>query len=243
MESYEKVIPDELVRATAQYFAHADMNQSREALKEFQEKQPAVIEFSTSLGRELSEEARNMLVYLSMVLWKIFDSAADGNFPKIEMEELEKSFEEMEDFFLKSEQMPEEEFLNKFQKEFPLRQPFVYEYLFQKLLNPEGESPWPEKELMLLFLALSSLLAVFSRKYEMLKSCSAGDSYSVAGSSVLQFKRRFARLFVHWFNPRSPSAVEVTVGWRFFALLRMTEKPGCRVAAEGGCTEAAVSIT
>ena len=167
-ESYEKIIPDELVRATAQYFAHADMNQSREALKEFQQKQPAVIEFSTSLGRELSEEARNMLVYLSMVLWKIFDSAVDGKFPPIKMEELEKTFEEMEDFFLKTSQVPEEDFLSEFQKKFPLQQPFVYEYLFQKLLNPEGESPWPEKELMLMFLTLSSLLAVFSRKYEAL---------------------------------------------------------------------------
>ena len=175
LKSFEKIIPDELVLATDHYFAHADLKQSRQALREFQEKQPAVAEFATSLGKELSEDGRNLLVYLSMVLWKIFDSAAKGAFPSLQMKELEKMFEEIENFFLQMKHVSEEEMLTRFQEKFPIQQPFVYQYLFQKLLKPDSTSAWPENELLVLFMALSSLLAVFSRKFEELPD-SAGEN-------------------------------------------------------------------
>jgi len=160
------MIPEALVRATDQFFAHANLEESRKALKEFEQKQPNVVEFATTLGKELSEEGRRMLIYLSMVLWKIFDSASEGNFPLLDAEELEKSFEAIEDFFLQKKDQSEDEILNKFQEEFPILQPFVYQFLFQKLLQPDEAQSWPESELLLLFMALSSLLNLFSQKYE-----------------------------------------------------------------------------
>ena len=165
-DSFAEIIPEELVRTTDQFFAHANLEESRAALKEFEQKQPKVVEFATILGKELSEEGRNMLVYLAMVLWKIFDSAAEGKFPLLTVEELEKSFEAIEDFFLRGKDHSEDEILNKFQEEFPIRQPFVYQFLFQKLLQPSDGKSWPESELLLLFMALSSLLNLFSQKYE-----------------------------------------------------------------------------
>ncbi|NOY77183.1 MAG: hypothetical protein GXO76_04870 [Calditrichaeota bacterium] len=168
-DSYEKMIPEELVRATGQFFAHANLEESRAALKEFEKKQPNVVEFVTALGKELSEEGRNLLVYLAMVLWKIFDSAAEGNFPLLDQEELEKNFEAIEDFFLQEKDQSEDEILTRFQEKFPIRQPFVYQFLFQKLLQPEDNRTWPENELLLLFISLSSLLNSFSERYENMK--------------------------------------------------------------------------
>jgi len=168
-DSYEKIIPEELVRATDQFFAHANLEESRAALKEFEQKQPKVVEFVTTLGKELSVEGRNLLVYLAMVLWKIFNSAAEGDFPLLTEEELEKSFEEIEDFFLQEKDQSEDEILNKFQEKFPIRQPFVYQFLFRKLLQPGDGKTWPENELLLLFISLSSLLNSFNERYENVK--------------------------------------------------------------------------
>ncbi|HDZ12371.1 MAG TPA: hypothetical protein ENH53_09140, partial [Bacteroidetes bacterium] len=77
-KAYDKIISEELVRTTDRLLGHLDLEKSRQVLQEFQDRQPNVVEFATSLGKELSKEGQNLLVYLAMVLWKIFDSAAAG---------------------------------------------------------------------------------------------------------------------------------------------------------------------
>ncbi|GBE28221.1 hypothetical protein BMS3Bbin03_02160 [bacterium BMS3Bbin03] len=166
-KAYDKIISEELVRTTDRLLGHLDLEKSRQVLREFQDRQPNVVEFATSLGKELSKEGQNLLVYLAMVLWKIFDSAAAGAFPEVFAEDLDKFFETIEHFFLESKEQTEDGILNRFQEQFPIQQPFVYQYLLQELLHPDDDhASRPENELLLLFMALNSLLNLFSQKYE-----------------------------------------------------------------------------
>ena len=165
-KAYDKIISEELVRTTDRLLGHLDLEKSRQVLREFQDRQPNVVEFATSLGKELSKEGQNLLVYLAMVLWKIFDSAAAGAFPEVSAEDLDKFFETIEHFFLESKEQTEDGILNRFQEQFPIQQPFVYQYLLQELLHPDGRAARPENELLVLFMALNSLLNLFSQKYE-----------------------------------------------------------------------------
>lgn len=162
----DSIIGEDQVRIVAQFFANASDDQTVEALKEFLEKQPEAVEFVASLGQELSEEARQSVMYLALVLWKIFDSAANGNFPAATPKEIEKVYEKLENFFWKFRNISDDNFLNAFQKRFPIQQPFVYEFIFSELLGQDEGESWSEDDLLLMFLILNALIMVFNKKYE-----------------------------------------------------------------------------
>lgn len=132
-----KTIPEEIVEKTWQEVAGLSPDKAKREMTKIGNIQPELLAFVMESSNEMSQEVRELAIYMFLVIYRIFQKA-HGKIKKISSEEIIKYYEHNESLMGRLE-AADEKFLNRIASVQTSRQPHVVNYLVDALMEEEDE--------------------------------------------------------------------------------------------------------
>jgi hypothetical protein len=154
------IISDELVEMTWQEVAQMEPEDAQTAMQAVAKQQPVLLAHVMASTDGLRDEAQELAIYVFFVIQKIFEGAAEGPLEEVSITKVEEHADR-NDALLERLSGAHDRFLARVTAVETARQPFVYRYLSEVLIE-EGEQD-PELELTeeesgLLFITLKTVI-------------------------------------------------------------------------------------
>ena len=153
-------IDEATVEETWQEIAAYGLDQARSEMTDLGRLQPDLLAFVVVSSDELSEEARELAVYLFFVVYSVFQRAYDQELPRVSAQQLMQQDDRTEEFIM-SLQEADEDAMESAALQETARQPWVMNYIVEALVEaPQGETPvdLSEDEFGNIFLVLKTVV-------------------------------------------------------------------------------------
>ncbi len=154
-----KTIPEALVERTWQEVAGFSPNRAKKELMKITNSQPELLAFVTESTQEMSQEVRELAIYMFVVVYRMFQQA-HGKIKKISSDEIIKCYEHNESLMERLEGS-HEKFLDRITSLQTSKQPYVVKYVADALMEEdEGEDAvaLTEEQKGFLFLVLKAAI-------------------------------------------------------------------------------------
>jgi hypothetical protein len=154
-----KTIPDEIVEETWQEVAQMDPSNAQIAMQEVAKKQPALLAHVMACTEDLRPEAQELGVYIFFTIHRMFEVGAEKPPGEVSMEVVEEHADR-NDALLDRLNGAHDRFLERVTEVETSRQPYVYHYLSEALIEEEEEDSvkLTEEESGLLFIVLKTVI-------------------------------------------------------------------------------------
>ena len=158
-------IPEAIVEKTWQEVAGFSPDRAKKEMMKIGNSQPELLAFVTESPKEMSQEVRELAIYMFLVVYRMFQGA-HGKIRKISSKEIIECYKRNEDLMERLDGA-HEKFLDKIASVQTSRQPYVVNYVVDALMEEEeGEDAvaLTEEQKGFLFLLLKTVIDVLDQK-------------------------------------------------------------------------------
>jgi hypothetical protein len=155
-----KTISDETVEATWREVAQMEPPEAQTAMQEVAKKQPALLAHVMACTDDLRDEAQELGVYIFFVIHRMFEAGSEKPLEQIPIEAVEE-IADRNDALLDRLNGAHDRFLERVTEVETSRQPYVYRYLSEALIEEGEQDPsveLTEEESGLLFILLKTVI-------------------------------------------------------------------------------------
>jgi hypothetical protein len=155
-----KPIPEETVEKTRKEFAGLSSEQAEKETEKISKNQPNLLAFMMEFTQELSQEVKELAIFLFYVLYRMFEKSSKTKINKISAEEIINCYEKNERL-IQSLEGVHEKFLERIAGVQLSGQPYIMKYVVESLIEaPEDEEPMnlTEEDIGYLFLILKTVV-------------------------------------------------------------------------------------
>lgn len=155
-------IPEEIVEKTWREVAFFSPERAEREMERIGLSQPELLAFVVEFTEEMGIEVRELGVYIFFVIFRMFQKML-GRVRKISSQEIIKCYEENE-ALLERLEGAHEKFFDRVTRVQISRQPHVFKYMVEALMEEEGEGiVLTEEEKGILFILLKTVIDVLDR--------------------------------------------------------------------------------
>ena len=158
-------IPEELVEETWQEFAGFSRVGIQKETVKVNKNQPNLVAFMMEFTQDLDQEVRELALYMSYVICRMFQKSSKKGLKRISPEEIISYYEKTERL-IESLEGTDEKFLERIAEVQLSGQPYVMKYVVETLMEaPEEEEPiaLTEEDIGYLFLLFKTLVDVIDK--------------------------------------------------------------------------------
>jgi hypothetical protein len=158
-------IPEAIVEKTWQEVGGFSPDRAKKEMMKIGNSQPDLLAFVTESAKEMSQEVRELAIYMFLVVYRMFQKTHE-KIKKISSEEIIKCYEQNEGLMERLEGA-HEKFLDRVASVQTSRQPYVVKYVADALMeDDEGEDTeaLTEEQKGFLFLLLKTVIDVLDQK-------------------------------------------------------------------------------
>ena len=158
-------IPEELVEETWQEFAGFSRVGIQKETVKVNKNQPNLVAFMMEFTQDLDQEVRELALYMSYVICRMFQKSSKKGLKRISPEEIISYYEKTERL-IESLEGTDEKFLERIAEVQLSGQPYVMKYVLETLMEaPEEEEPiaLTEEDIGYLFLLFKTLVDVIDK--------------------------------------------------------------------------------
>ncbi|MBW1703523.1 MAG: hypothetical protein JRJ69_16015 [Deltaproteobacteria bacterium] len=158
-------IPEELVEETWQEFAGFSRVGIQKETVKVNKNQPNLVAFMMEFTQDLDQEVRELAIYMSYVICRMFQKSSKKGLKRISPEEIISYYEKTERL-IESLEGTDEKFLERIAEVQLSGQPYVMKYVLETLMEaPEEEEPiaLTEEDIGYLFLLFKTLVDVIDK--------------------------------------------------------------------------------
>jgi hypothetical protein len=159
-------ILEEIVEKTWQEVGGFSPDRAKKEMMKIGNSQPDLLAFVTESAKEMSQEVRELAIYMFLVVYRMFQKTHE-KIKKISSEEIIKCYEQNEGLMERLEGA-HEKFLDRIASVQTSRQPYVVNYVVDALIEEEGEREdavaLTEEQKGFLFLLLKMVIDVLDQK-------------------------------------------------------------------------------
>lgn len=159
-------IAEEIVEKTWQEVAGFSPDRAKKEMMRIGNSQPELLAFVTESPKEMSQEVRELAIYMFLVVYRMFQGA-HGKIKRISSEEMSECYEHNESLMERLEGA-HEKFLDRVASVQTSRQPYVVKYVVDALMEEDngGEDAvaLTEEQKGVLFLLLKTVIDVLDQK-------------------------------------------------------------------------------
>ncbi len=159
-------ISAEMVEMTWEEFAAFPSERAHKETTKITKDQPNLLAFMTEFTQELSQEVRELAIYMFYVLYRMFQNSSKKKIKRISAEEIITSYEKNE-HFIKSLEGVHEKFFERIAGVQLSGQPYVMKYVVETLMEaPTDEDPvaLTEEDIGYLFLLLKTVVDLLDQR-------------------------------------------------------------------------------
>jgi len=160
-----KPIPEETVEKTWQEVAGFSPNRAKKEIVKVGDTQPDLLAFVTESSQEMVQEARELAIYMFLVVYRMFQKA-HGKIKKISSEEIIECYKHNESL-MEGLEGTHERFLDRIASLQTSKQPYVVRYVADALMEEdEGEDALEltEEQKGFLYLLLKTVIDVLDQR-------------------------------------------------------------------------------
>ncbi len=153
-------ISQELVEKTWKEFAAFPLDRAQKETAAISKNQPNLLAFMMEFTQELSQEVKELAIYMFYVLYRMFQKNSKKKIKRISAEEIITSYEKNE-HFIKSLEGVHDKFFERIAGVQLSGQPYVMKYVVETIIEaPEDEEPvaLTEEDKGYLFLLLKTVV-------------------------------------------------------------------------------------
>jgi hypothetical protein len=159
-----KTIPEGIVEKTWQEVAGFSPDEAKKELMRIDNSQPDLLAFVTESSQEMVQEARELAIYMFVVVYRMFQKAR-GKIKKISSEEIIKCYEHNENL-MEGLEGAHEKFLDRIASAQTSKQPYVVNYVVDALMEENEEEDaleLTEEQKGFLYLLLKTVIDVLDQ--------------------------------------------------------------------------------
>ena len=159
-------ISQELVERTWKEFAAFPLEQAQNETAIISKNQPNLLAFMMEFTQELSQEVKELAIYMFYVVYRMFQKNSKKKIKRISAEEIITSYEKNE-HFIKSLEGVHDKFFERIAGVQLSGQPYVMKYVVETLMEaPEDEDPvaLTEEDMGYLFLLLKTVVDLLDQR-------------------------------------------------------------------------------
>jgi len=159
-------ISAELVEKTWKEFATFPLEKAQTEAANISKTQPNLVAFMMEFTQELSQEVKELAIYMFYVLYRMFQKNSKKKIKRISAEEIITSYEKNE-HFIKSLEGVHDKFFERIAGVQLSGQPYVMKYVVETLIEaPEDEEPvaLTEEDMGYLFLLLKTVVDLLDQR-------------------------------------------------------------------------------
>ncbi len=159
-------ISAELVEKTWKEFAAFPLEQTQKETVIISKTQPNLLAFMAEFTQELSQEVKELAIYMFYVVYRMFQKNSKKKIKRISAEEIITSYEKNE-HFIKSLEGVHDKFFERIAGVQLSGQPYVMKYVVETLMEaPEDEDPvaLTEEDMGYLFLLLKTVVDLLDQR-------------------------------------------------------------------------------
>jgi len=160
-----KTIPEAIVEKTWQEVAGFSPDKAKKELIKIDNRQPDLLAFVTGSSQEMVQEARELAIYMFLVVYRMFQKA-HGKIKKISSEEIIECYKHNESL-MEGLEGTHERFLDRIASLQTSKQPYVVRYVADALMEEdEGEDALEltEEQKGFLYLLLKTVIDVLDQR-------------------------------------------------------------------------------
>ena len=153
-------VSEETVEKTWKEFTNLSPEQAERETEKISKNQPNLLAFMMEFTQELSQEVKELAIFLFYVLYRMFEKSSKTKINKISAEEIINCYEKNERL-IQSLQGVHEKFLERIAGVQLSGQPYIMKYVVESLIEaPEDEEPMnlTEEDIGYLFLLLKTVV-------------------------------------------------------------------------------------
>jgi hypothetical protein len=153
-------ISEETVEKTWKEFTNLSPEQAERETEKISKNQPNLLAFMMEFTQELSQEVKELAIFLFYVLYRMFEKSSKTKINKISAEEIINCYEKNE-HLIQSLEGVHEKFLERIAGVQLSGQPYIMKYVLESLIEaPEDEEPMSlaEEDIGYLFLLLKTVV-------------------------------------------------------------------------------------
>ena len=161
-----KPISEEIVEKTWKEFANLSPEHAERETENININQPNLLAFMMEFTQELSQEVKELAVFLFYVLYRMFEKSSKRKINKISAEEIIICYEKNE-HLIQSLEGVHEKFLERIAGIQLSGQPYIMKYVVESLIKaPEDDDPvtLTEEDIGYLFLLLKTVVDLLDHK-------------------------------------------------------------------------------
>jgi hypothetical protein len=154
------IISDEIVEATWQEVAQMEPHDAQTAMQEVAKKQPVLLAHVMASTDDLRDGAQELAIYVFFVIHRIFEVASKEPLVEVTLSKVE-AHADRNDALLERLSGAHDRFLARVTAVETARQPYVYRYLSEALIEEGEQDPelkLTEEESGLLFISLKTVI-------------------------------------------------------------------------------------
>ena len=159
-------ISEELVEKTWKEFAAFPIERAQKETVKITKNQPNLLAFMMEFTQELSQEVKELAIYMFYVLYRMFQKSSKKKIKKVSAEEIINYYEKNE-YFIKSLEGVHDKFFERIAGVQLSGQPHVMKYVVETLMEaPEDEEPvaLTEEDIGYLFLLLKTVVDLLDQR-------------------------------------------------------------------------------
>ncbi len=162
-----KPISEVMVEKTRKEFVNLSPEQAESETEKISRDQPNLLAFMMEFTQELSQEVKELAIFLFYVLYRMFEKSSKTKIDKISAEEIINCYEKNERL-IQSLQGVHEKFLERIAGVQLSVQPHIMKYVVESLMEaPEDENPMTltEEDMGYLFLLLKTVVDLLDQTF------------------------------------------------------------------------------
>ena len=155
-----KPISEVMVEKTRKEFVNLSPEQAEKETEKISRDQPNLLAFMIEFTQELSQEVKELAIFLFYVLYRMFEKSSKSKISKISAEQIINCYEKNE-HLIQSLEGVHEKFLERIAGVQLSGQPYIMKYVLESLIEaPEDEEPMSlaEEDIGYLFLLLKTVV-------------------------------------------------------------------------------------
>lgn len=162
-----KIIPENVVEETWKEVATLSLDKAKKEMLCFGKKQKRLLEFIMLTSSEMEIEAQELLLYMLLVIYRMFVKNCAFEFKRITHNEIIKQYE-INIKFLEKLEKSHELFINKMIKSQLLTQPFVMKYIADTIIEAPESKDDPiflsQKDAGMIYILLKTVVDLFDSR-------------------------------------------------------------------------------
>ena len=155
-------IEDSVIETVLEMAADLAAEEASEQMMAFAVAQPEILGFINAFSEELREEAQEVLIFLTFVVYRVFETAASEPIPKVSSEAIVAKYEANQSLIVGLDEKDDKSFEELAALE-TSNQPNLFGYITEALLdedNPEDDIELDDEEFGEIFMLLKTVIDV-----------------------------------------------------------------------------------